>query len=82
MAHYACERGLNQRQACRLVGLARESYVAPPGGGRGGLQPSDADLVIRLRALVKRHGGWGFWKYHYRLRKLGVLVNHKRLWRI
>ena len=64
------------------MGLARASYAAPPGGGRGGLQPADADLVSRLRALVKRHGGWGFWKYHYRLRKLGVRVNHKRLWRI
>ena len=39
-------------------------------------------MVSRLQALVKRHSGWGFWKYYYRLRKLGVVVNHKRLWRI
>ena len=31
---------------------------------------------------MERHPGWGFWKYHYRLRKNGLLVNHKRLWRI
>ncbi len=64
------------------MGLARGSYAPPPGGGRGGLQPADAELVARLRALVKRHGGWGFWKYYYRLRKLRIVVNHKRLWRI
>ena len=82
MAHYACERGLSQRQACALVGLARGSYAPPLGGGRGGIQPTDAEVVARLQALVKRHRGWGFWKYYYRLRKLGVVVNHKRLWRI
>jgi len=82
VAHYACARGLSQRQACTLVGLARGSYAPPPGGGRGGLQLTAADLVSRLQALVQRHGGWGFWKYYYRLRKLGVVVNHKRLWRI
>nr|WP_262898328.1 IS3 family transposase [Hymenobacter siberiensis] len=62
--------------------MARNSYAPPPGGGRGGLQPADAELVARLRALVQRHGGWGFWKYYYRLRKLRVVVNHKRVWRI
>ena len=83
MAQYACGRGLSQRpQACALVGLARGRYAPPPGGGRGGLQPADAGLVARLRALAKRHGGWGFWKYYHRLRKLRVVVNHKRLWRI
>ena len=64
------------------MGLARGSYAPPPGGGRGEIQPTAAELVTRLHALVKRHEGWGFWKYYYRLRKLGVVVNHKRLWRI
>ena len=82
MAHYACGRGLSQRQACVLVGLVRNSYAPPPGVGRVGLQPSDAELVARLRALVKRHGGGGFWKYDYRLRRLRFVVNHKCLWRI
>ena len=82
MAQYACGRGLSQRQARALVGLARNSYAPPPGGGREGFQPADAELVARLRALVKRHGGGGFWKYDYRLRKLQVVVNHKCLWRI
>ena len=64
------------------MGLARGSYAPPASGGRGGIQSADAELVSRLRALVKRHGGRGFWKYYHRLRKLGVAVNHKRVWRI
>ena len=38
--------------------------------------------MSRLRALVRRPGGWGFWTYYHRLRQLGVAVNHKRVWRI
>ena len=56
--------------------------LPPAGGGRGGIQPADAETIDRLQALVKRRSGWGFRKYYYRLRKPGVLANHKRLWRI
>ena len=82
VAHYAGGRGLSQRQACALVGLACGSYAPPSDGGRGGIQTTDAEVAARLQALVKRHRSWGFWKYYYRLRKLGVVVNHKLLWRI
>ena len=56
------------------MGLAHSSYAAPASGGRGGIQPADAELVSRLRAVVKCPGGWGFWKYYHRLRKLDVAV--------
>ena len=76
-------RGLSQRRACALVGLARASYATPPGRGTPHTaSASDAVVVTALRALVQRHPGWGFWKYYYRLRKDGLLVNHKRLWRL
>lgn len=35
-----------------------------------------------LQALVARHPGRGFWKYHHRLRKNGALINHKCPWRL
>ena len=73
---------MNQRRACALVGLARGSYAPPASGGRGGIQPAEADLVSRLQAVVKRHGGGGFWKYDHRLRQLGVAVNHQRVRRV
>ena len=82
MAHEAVRRGLSQRQACGLVGLARRSFAPPAGGGRGGQAAADAPLIAQLKTLVRRHKGWGFWKYYHRLRKLGEVVNHKRLWRL
>ena len=79
MAHTLVAQGLSQRRACQVAGLARGSY----GGGGQEAKRAAADGPVReaLQALVERHRGWGFWKYHHRLRKNGVLVNHKRLWR-
>jgi len=71
--------GLSRRRACALVGLARRCYAARPASRR---PAADAPVLAALLALVKRHPGWGFWKYYYRLRKDGVVVNHKRLWRL
>ncbi len=83
MAQHAVARGLSRRQACALVGLARASYAPPPGrGDQTERQAADAVLVDALLALVKRHASWGFRKYHHRLRKDGLLLNHKRLWRL
>lgn len=80
MAQHLVSHGLSQRHACRVVGLARSSYGS---GGRAAAQlGTDAPVTTALHALVARHPGWGFWKYHHRLRKNGLVVNHKRLWRI
>lgn len=72
-------RGLSRRRACALAGLARRCYAAPAPSRRPVV---DAPVLAALLALVKRHPGWGFWKYYHRLRKDGVAVNHKRLWRL
>ncbi|WP_201987739.1 IS3 family transposase, partial [Hymenobacter rubidus] len=58
------------------------SFATPPGRGDQAAGPANDVVVAALLAVVKRHAGWGFWKYHYRLRKDGLLVNHKRLWRL
>ncbi|GAA4389649.1 hypothetical protein GCM10023186_37120 [Hymenobacter koreensis] len=79
VAEQAVARGLSRRRACALVGLARRCYVAPAASGRA---TADTPLVAALLALVARHPGWGFWKYYYRLRKDGLVVNHKRVWRL
>lgn len=84
MAEQAVARGLSRRRACALVGLARASYAPPSvrGSQQGSRQAAEAVVVEALLALVTRHPGWGFWKYHHRLRKDGLGVNHKRLWRL
>ena len=79
VAEQAGARGLSRRRACALVGLARRCYAAPAPSRR---RAADAPIVAALLALVGRHPGWGFWKYYYRLPKHGLVVNHKRLWRL
>jgi putative transposase len=64
-------KGWSQRRACALVGLSRSYYSA----GRG---RNDEPVQQALRALTGRHPGWGFWKLHQRLRKNGLVINHKR----
>ncbi len=71
--------GLSQRRACQVV-LVRNGYGS---GGRAATQlAADAPVTAALQALVARHPGWGFWKYHYRLRENGLVISHKRLWRL
>lgn len=54
------------------MGLSRGSYQ-PVGRGR-----NDEPVQQALRALSERHPGWSFWKLHHRLRKNGLVINHKR----
>lgn len=42
----------------------------------------DEAVVTALNAVVARHGQWGFWKCHDRLRLDGHGWNHKRTWRV
>ncbi len=79
-ARHLVAHGLSQRRACQVVRLARSSYAR--GGQATARIAADAAITAALQALVARHPGWGFWKYHHRLRKNNVVVNHKRLWRI
>ena len=58
------------------MGLCRGSYGGRPANGK------DEPVQEALQTLSGRHPGWGFWKLHHRLRKNGLLINHKRTWRI
>jgi putative transposase len=69
-------KGWSQRRACALVGLARGSYHSVIRGR------NDEPVQQALRALTGRHPGWGFWKLPHRLRKNGLVINHKRTLRI
>jgi putative transposase len=39
---------------------------------------NDEPVQQALQTLTGRHPGWGFWKLPHRLRKNGLLINHKR----
>ncbi len=39
-------------------------------------------LIAALTELTQKHPAIGFWQCHHRLRMKGVLINHKRLYRV
>jgi putative transposase len=43
---------------------------------------NEEPVQAALRALSGRHPGWGFWKLPHRLRKNGLVLNHKRTLRV
>lgn len=76
MAAHFIQRGLSQRKACGIVKLSRRMYGYQP-------QPKqDTSVEQAIHNLVAKHPSWGFWKMYHRLRKNGLMVNHKRLWRV
>src|SRR5450432_2910383 len=70
------EKQMSVRQACRIVALPRSVmlYDRKP--------KDDSSLIEALQDLVARHPTIGFWKCYYRLRRKGILCNHKRLYRV
>jgi len=60
------------------VGLPRATYYETPVDWSA----RDAEVIDALNQLVEASPRWGFWKYFDRLRALGRLWNHKRVYRV
>ena len=71
-------RGLSERLACGLVGLARSSfrYQPPPPSS------DEEDLRAAVRRLAHRHRRYGSRRITVLLRRQGYQVNAKRVWRL
>ena len=76
MAWAITEKGCSQRRACALVGLAprTDQYAS--------LRADDADVRVRLRVLASERRRFGYRRLHIPLAREGVLLNHKRLFRL
>ena len=72
------ESGISILRACQAVSMSRAAYYRQ-GVDRVG---HDAPLIDALNKVVAKHGRWGFWKCHDRLRLDGHGWNHKRTWRV
>lgn len=66
------------QRACRVVAISRAAYYRNPQDRA----LRDAPVVDALNAVVAKHGRWGFWKCHDRLKLDGHAWNHKRTWRV
>jgi putative transposase len=70
------EKSYSQRRACVLVGLAPKTFRYQP------KRPDDADLRERVKELANERRRFGYRRLHLLLKREGVSVNHKRLFRI
>lgn len=69
-------RDYSQRRACRLIGLAPKVYRYRT------RRSDDGALRARLRSLALARRRFGYWRLYLVLRREGVLVNHKKVYRI
>ena len=70
------EKAYSQRRACSLIGLAPKSYRY------ASLRSDDADVRRRLRALASERRRFGYRRLHILLKREGIVVNHKKLYRL
>ena len=70
------QKSYSQRRACGLVGLAPKTYRYRS------RRPDDATLRQRLRELAAERRRFGYRRLLILLRREGLVVNHKRLFRL
>jgi putative transposase len=69
-------KGYSQRRACGLVGMEPRVYRYRPS------RPDDAALRKRLRELAAERRRFGYRRLHLLLKREGVAVNWKKLYRL
>ena len=70
------ELAMSERRACRAIGFARSSCRH-----RAKARKEDG-VVDRLRVLAQERPRYGYRRLHVLLGREGIVVNHKRLWRL
>jgi putative transposase len=70
------ELGLSERRSCRLVGLARSVQQYRP------VPKNDAAVVARMKDLASEYRRYGCPRLHEMLLREGLVVNHKRTYRL
>ena len=70
------EMGLSERRSCRIVGLHRSVQQYRP------VPRNDAAVIERMKALASENRRYGYLRLHALLRREGLVMNHKRTWRL
>lgn len=79
---FACTRGLSERHACRLLGVSRSTMRYAPPANQAEQDQNNALLVERLQEFAKKRRRRGYRLAHRELRRDGVVINHKRVYRL
>lgn len=67
---------MSERQACRALGFSRSSQRYES------RRPPSTELVEQLRAVASKRPRFGYRRLTVLLRRDGILVNHKRIYRL
>ena len=70
------EHGISSRQACKLLRMPRSTFNYKP------VVKDDTAVINHLKELTDKHPAIGFWQSYYRIRRMGYLWNHKRVYRV
>lgn len=70
------KKGYSQRRACALIGMHPRTYRYQS------QRPDDAAMRERLKALANERRRFGYRRLHILLRREGIEVNHKKLFRV
>ena len=70
------QKGCSQRRACGLVGLGPKTYRY------ASKRPGDGEIRAGLRVLAGERRRFGYRRLHILLAREGVLLNHKKLFRL
>jgi len=70
------DKSYSQRRACALVGLQPKTYRYAP------TRSDDAPIRHRLPELAQQRRRFGYRRLHLLLRREGVVLNHKKLYRL
>lgn len=70
------EKSYSQRRACRLIGLAPKTYRY------ASRRSDDVEIRERLKILAGQRRRFGYRRLHILLRREGIALNHKKLFRL
>lgn len=70
------KHGISQRRACKTVSLPRSTQQYKP------KPKADGEVIEQLQQLVEKHPAIGFWQSYYRIRRKGLVWNHKKVYRV
>jgi len=70
------EHSISQRQAARAVSLPQSTLRYKH------KLKNDDEVIKHLQELVEKHPSIGFWQCYYRIRRKGLLGNHKRIYSV
>lgn len=72
---------LSERRACRLLGVARSALHPPPACPRPA-PARDGEVAPRLADLIQRHPTYGYRRLWALLRRDGMAINRKAVYRL